>query len=212
MRLHLNHRISMITKALVAAAMLTGLGAAGAQTAAPSAAAVAEPSAAKKALIDKLVQLHGPAIENISRMVIQQPIGQLMQGAGAALQQVPADKREATGKAVEAEIRKFVDESVPMLRERAMKLAGPTWTPIFNEHYSEDELKTIIAWLESPVSKKYQQYGGELQNALGQKLVAETRGTLEPRFKALDQTVGKMLGVTPQQAPAAGAKPATPKK
>ena len=38
-------------------------------------------------------------------------------------------------------MRKFFDESVVLLRDRGQKLAGPTWTPMLNERFSEDELK-----------------------------------------------------------------------
>lgn len=40
--------------------------------------ALAEPSPAKKALIDKLVQLQQPQAELLARNVVQQPIGPLM--------------------------------------------------------------------------------------------------------------------------------------
>lgn len=174
-------------------------------------AASSATSPAKKELIAKLIQLQQPGIDNIARALIQQPIGNLMQGAGMALQQkVPADKREAAAKAVEADIRKFVDENVAFIKERGTRLATPIWTPLIDQGYSEDELKQIIAWLESPASRKFQQVSGELQNALGQKLVAETRSTLEPRFKALEQSVAKDLGLPLEPAPPTMAKPVKP--
>lgn len=179
-----------------------------AQTA-PAASTATSP--AKKELIAKLIQLQQPGIENIGRALIQQPIGNLMQGAGLALRQkVPAEKREAVSKAIEVDIRKFVDDNVAMIRERGMSLATPTWTPLIDQGYTEDELKQVIAWLENPVSRKFQQVSGELQNALGQKLVAETRSTLEPRFKALEQSVAKNLGLPLQAAPPTVAKPVKP--
>ena len=168
-------------------------------------------SPAKKALIAKLIQLQQPGIDIIARALIQQPIGNLMQGAGMALQQkVPAEKREAVAKAIEADIRKFVDENVAFIKERGMSLASPTWTPLIDQGYSEDELKQVIAWLESPVSRKFQQVSGEMQSALGQKLVAETRSALEPRFKALEQSVATNLGLPAQAAPPTMAKPVKP--
>ena len=38
---------------------------------------------------------------------------------------------------------------------------------------SEDELKQLLAWLESPTNKKYQQLAGEMRNNFVQKLLAE---------------------------------------
>ena len=43
----------------------------------------------------------------------------MMQAAGQALQQMPADKREAAAKRIDADAKKFVDEAVPIVRDRA---------------------------------------------------------------------------------------------
>ena len=186
------------------AALLVGAGSAFSQAA--STAAAPASSAAKKELVTKLVQLQQQDLENIAKMLIQQPIGNLMQRAAGELQNQPAGaKRDATAKAIEGEIRKFVDETVPLMRDRGSKLSATVWPPLLEEKFSEDELKRITAWLEDPVSKKYAQLGGEMQNALAQKLVADTRTTVETRLKALEQTVAKQLGITPPAAPAASA-------
>lgn len=179
-----------------------------AQLALAQASAPAVSSPAKKELIAKVLLLQQPGLEQLGRNLLQQPIANLMQGAGRALQQVPADKREATAKAIEADIKKFVDETGPMLRDRAVKLAPSTIGVLLDERFTEDELKQLVAWLESPVNKKYTQLGGEMQKALAEKLIADTRPTIEPRLKALDQSVIKQLGITPKPAaPAAsGAK------
>lgn len=197
-------------KILAAAALAVCVNAGFAQAAAPAATpTAAAPSAAKKELIAKLIQLQQPGVENIARMLIQQPVGQLMQGAGQALQaQVPVEKREATAKAIEAEVRKFVDDAVPLVKDKGAKMSASVWAPMLDEKFSEDELKQIIAWLESPASKKYQQLGAEMQNALGQKLMAEVGPGLDTKFKALQQSVAKQLGVTPKPA----AAPAAPAK
>lgn len=188
----------------VAAALLLTFGAQ-AQTA-------AAPSAAKKELIAKVLAFQQPGIESLARALVEQPAARMMQGAGAALQQVPADKREATAKAIEADVRKFVDEASALTRDKAVQLAPTTIGPMLDEKFNEDELKQLIAWFESPVNKKYQQMGGEMQNALGQKLVAEMRGAIEGRLKTLEQGVAKRLGLSPQPAPTAPttAKPVTP--
>lgn len=192
-------------KVLAATSLIALSNAAFAQAASAPPAA---PSPAKLALINKLIQLQQPGVENIGRMLLQQPVGNLMQGAGQALQQMPADKREAAAKAIEVEVRKFVDETVPLMRERGARLSGATWTPLLDERFTEDELKQTIAWLESPTSKKYQQLGTEMQQALAQKMVADTRTTVETRLKTLEQTIAKQLGLTlkPPAAAASGAK------
>jgi uncharacterized protein len=182
---------------------------------AQASAAPAPSSPAKKELVAKVLQLQQPGYEALGRTLLQQPIGNLMQGAGQALQQLPAEKREATAKAIEADIKKFADETGPLMRDRAVKLAPSTVGAILEERFTEDELKQLVTWLESPVNKKYAQLGGEMQKALAEKLVAETRPTIETRLKALEQSVIKQLGITPKpaaSAPAPAPAPAPAKK
>ncbi|WP_310385709.1 DUF2059 domain-containing protein [Roseateles sp.] len=199
----MNKSMKILATAALAVCVNAGFAQAATPAATPTAAA---PSAAKKELIAKLIQLQQPGVENIARMLIQQPVGQLMQGAGQALQtQVPAEKREATAKAIEAEVRKFVDDAVPMVKDKGAKMSSSVWAPMLDEKFSEDELKQIIAWLESPASKKYQQIGAEMQNALGQKLMAEVGPGLDTKFKTLQQSIAKQLGVTPKPAAPAAA-------
>lgn len=173
-------------------------------------AAASTASPAKKEMIAKLLALQSQSYDQLARSLMQQPLGNLMQGAGAALQQVPAEKREATAKAIEADIKKFVDDNAPMIKDKAIKIAPGTVGTLLDERFSEDELKQLLAWLESPVYKKFGQVNGELQKALGDKLLADTAPTLEARFKVLQQSVGKHLGIAPPAASssAPAAKPA----
>ena len=48
----------------------------------------------------------------------------------------------------------------------------------------------------------------ELQRTLGQKLVAETQATVEPKLKALEQLIGKKLNAA--ALPAASSAPSAP--
>ena len=182
-------------RAVVAALVIAVAGTGGAQ------------AQTKKELIAKLLQLQQAAIENVGRAIALQTSQQVLQAAGQVIPRLAADKREAAGKDAQADVKKFYDEVEPILRKRASELAAATLTPIYEERYSEDELKVAIAWLESPVSKKFQQVGAEIENALAQKVVADTRGTIEPRLKALDASVAKRLGVTPTPTGAAASGP-----
>ena len=180
--------------------------------------AMAESTPAKKELVAKILLLQQPSIEGVATLLAQQPAAQMMQGANMALQtRIAPDKREAVAKEIQADVKKYVDEAVPLLRERAVKLAPSTLGPLLEEKFSEDELKQLIAIMESPVNRKYGQMNGELQKALSDKLVAETRSLIEPKVKELDLSIGKRLGLAPPPAaassspPAAGAAPASAK-
>ena len=199
-----------VLKTLAAAALIVACNAGFAQAASTP---TSPTSPAKKELIAKLLVIQQPGVELLSRNILQQPLAQLMQQAGAALQQVPADKREATGKAMEAEIKKFVDQNAPLLKERALKLAPSTVGVQLDERFTEDELRQLLVWLESPVSKKFSQVSNDLQKSLAEKLLADTGPTLDTRFKALQLSLGKQLGLPPPPgASGATAAPSAPKK
>jgi hypothetical protein len=171
-------------------------------------------SPAKKELIAKFLVMQQPGIEQLSRVLLQQPLGPLMQGVGGMIQQLPPEKREATAKAIEAEIKKFVEDNAPLMKDKALKVAPTITGPLLDERYTEEELRQIVTWLESPVSKKFSQSQGDLQKAMADKLMAELGPTLDTRYKALQAAIAKELGVSvpsatsaPKAAPAA--KPAS---
>jgi len=169
----------------------------------------------KKELAAKIVQLQQPAIEGLARGLAERPAQAMLNQAGMALQaRVPADKREAIAKDIQADVKKYLDETVPMLRERALKLGPTTIQPMLEEKFTEDELKQVIVMLESPAIRKYQQTASEMETALGEKLVGETRATIEPKLTALEQSIAKRLGITAPPAPAASgaSAPAAPAK
>ena len=167
--------------------------------------AQATTSPAKKELVQKLLTLQQPGIEGAARNIVERPAAVMLQQAGQVLQtQVPADKREAVGKSIEADAKKYVEETYPAVRDRAVKLAPTTLGATLEEKFTEEELKQLIAWFESPVNKKFQQISGEMQSNFMQKLVAEARPLLEPKLQALEQKVRASLGVPAAAAPADG--------
>ena len=185
-------------------------------TVAAAAMAQGAVSTAKKDLVQKVLTLQQAGIEGIGNVLANQTANQVLQVAGQAIARVPAEKREALAAELQAEVKKFFDDIAPVLRASAVKNAPTTIGTELEEKFSEDELKVLIGWLESPVSKKYQQMTGELQQALGQKLVAETRPQIEPKLKALEAVMGSKLRAAAGEqgggAPApAAAKPAAPK-
>ena len=167
-------------------------------------------SPAKKELVQKLLALQQPGIEVAARGIVERPAAVMLQEAGRVLQtQIPADKREPIGKTIEVDAKKYVEETYPPVRERALKLAPTTLGPALEEKFTEDELKQLIAWFESPVNKKFQQASGEMQSAFMQKLVAEARPVIEPKLQSLEQKVRAALGApTAPAADASAPKPA----
>lgn len=164
----------------------------------------------KKDLVQKILVQQQPGIEALARDIARDTAGRVMDASIAGLQQVPASKREEVGKAIQADVKKFYDETDALLRDRAVKLSATTIGATLEEKFTEDELKQLLAWFESPVNKKYQQLGPEMQSGLAQKLVADTKPAVEPKLKSLEQSIRKQLGVPAAagSAPAASPKPA----
>jgi hypothetical protein len=166
-------------------------------------------SPAKKELVQKALQLQATGIESLGTQLAGQTAQQVLGAVGQALQRVPAEKRELLATEIQADVKKFYDEISPTLRTNAAKLGPSTFGAAMEDKLNEDELKTLVAWLESPVSRKYQQLTAEGQQALMQKLIADSRPAVDPKLKALEQTIARRLGVTPapgSPAPAAGTK------
>lgn len=182
----------------------------------PPAASAAPSSAAKKELVQRVLQLQQPAIESLARGLAEQPAAMLMQDAGAALQQrVPADKREAVAREIQADARKYIDDTVPAVQQRAVKLAPETIGAILEANLTEDELRQVIAYLESPVQRKFQQLTGQMERALTEKLVAEARPQVNANIETLRASVAKRLGAPGPAASGASrpaARPAPAKK
>lgn len=166
----------------------------------------AEPTPAKKALINKVLELQKPVIDASSRSMVEQPAMLIMQRAGQFIQaRVPPEKREAAAKDVQAELRKFVDETSAIVRGKAATLLPTTIGVSLDERFTEAELKQLVAALESPAYRKFQQTGTELMKSLTDKLLPEVRPELDPRFKALEQTITKRLDAALATPPGAAA-------
>lgn len=163
-------------------------------------------SPAKKELVAKILQAQQPGIDQLARQIVEQPALQLLQRAGSMVQtRVAADQREAVAKDLQADARKFVEETFPIVRQRATAMAPSTIGTLIEEKMTEAELREVLGILESPAWRKFQTLSPDMQRALGEKLVADVKPQVETRLKAMDQAMAKRLGITgPASAPAAG--------
>ncbi len=162
----------------------------------------------KKELVAKVLQLQQPGIDAMATALAQQPAAQIVQQVGPMLQQLPQERREAASRDIDADLRKYTDEAVPLVRDRARALAPSTIGALLEERFNEDELKQIIAILESPVNRKFQQMAPDMQKAITEKLVAETRGQVEPKARAMAEAVNRRMQALNAPAPSAPAAPA----
>lgn len=178
----------------------------------------------KKELVQKLLVTQQPLIDNAAQNLAEQPARQLVNTAKQVLAQaIPPEKREATAKQVDAEIKKYLDSAVPLFKASANKLSASNVGPALEEKFTDDELKQLLTILESPVLKKYQ---SALPDLIGstflEKVLLDVRPQLDPKLQAVQNNLrtildnasgGKLSGGqgAPEPAPAKATKPAAKK-
>jgi hypothetical protein len=193
------------TAAVCAAALST---AAMAQTA----PATAEPSGSKKELSQRVVQLQTPGIEGMARQLVEIPAQQLLGNVQLAVQQrVAESKRQAVWQQIEGDARRYVEDATPIVRDRALKVAPEVVGPILESRLTDDELRQVVQVLqsmESPAFRKYNSLMPEMFRALNERVVTDTRGTIEPKVRAMQESATKRFNQAAQPAPGAAAQPA----
>ena len=87
----------------------------------------AQSSPAKKEFVARILKAQQPGIDQLSRSLVEEPALEMLGRASAALpNRVAADRREAVAKDIQADARRYVDETLPIVRERAIRLAPST--------------------------------------------------------------------------------------
>ena len=205
----------MLKKTFLAIALAAALGAQAQNAPLPAAPSTnTAASASKKDLVARILRAQQGSIEGMAQQLAERPaveiVGNAMQYIGA---RVPKDKQEAMAKQVQAEAQKYAAAAVPIVTKRAVELAPTTVGTMLEQKFSDDELAQIASLLENPAILKYQRMLPEMQQALAQSLIADTRPLVEPKVASLEETVAKQLGIQNNGAAAQpGAKPPAKKK
>jgi hypothetical protein len=162
----------------------------------------------KKELVTKLLALQQPGVEQLARTIAERPAAEMTMAARQYMQNVPAEKREGVVKAIDADLKKYADEAIPLLRDRAIALSPSMIGAELESNFNEAELKQLINWFESPVIKRYNQLIPGMQRSLSEKLVEDTRGQIEPKLKTLESSMARNLGLPPPGSAAPSQAPA----
>jgi hypothetical protein len=146
----------------------------------------------KHELVNKVLKLWH--VESIGESMLQQPVGNAVQQARVMLQgRAAPEKREAAMTEITEDARKFMEDNRSVTRASAEKLIPTTIAPMLAERFTEEELKQIIAILESPVKAKFEAMVPELQKKLGESVAADTRTVIDPKLQELQQRIGTRL-------------------
>jgi hypothetical protein len=106
----------------------------------------------------------------------------------------PARQKDVRDK-LDVELKKFADNTHKAIEAQVGKAAETALVPLFMDKLSEDEMKTIIAYMESPAALKFQGLSADAGNAWAQKVIDATRTTVETNVKSFDAAATKIVGV-----------------
>lgn len=181
------------TSTAIAALILCGAAQlAGAADAPPTA------PAGKSALAQQILQRLN--MDAIGETMLSAPVSDaLLQARGLLQGRVATEKRDATMTELSAQARKFMADVGPVTRASADKLMPTTVQPMLTERFSEDELRQILAILDSPVRKKFEDMLPEMRKKLGESVAADTGPVVNPKLKSLQEDIGMRLrtAITP---------------
>ncbi|HEY0847247.1 MAG TPA: DUF2059 domain-containing protein [Noviherbaspirillum sp.] len=155
-------------------------------------------SPAKQELVQRVLKLW--QVEMIGEVMLQEPVVEAVAQARSMLQgRATVEKRDAAMKDISADAQKFLDDTKPLVRSQAQKHIPTTVAPILAEKFTEEELKQLVMLLESPVKKKFEDLVPDMKKALGEKLAADTRPTIDPKLEDLRNRISTRLraAVTP---------------
>jgi len=140
-------------------------------------------------LAAKLVQLLN--LDDASVALIQRPLAQMLQNAATAMETsgVPAEQREGLLVELRADVKAVADKLVPLVKASAEKGAPDAVGKPLAEKFSATELRQLIAYLESPLNKKFLAMLPELQAALNARVLADTRDAVTPQLTELQKTL-----------------------
>ena len=146
----------------------------------------------KQKLVQRVLELWH--LEDTAIVMVQRPAADALQQSRIAMQgRVAAPKQEVTLREIASEVQKYVDEATPIVRDNAKRLKAPIVTPLLMQNFSDDELRQLIALLESPVKKKFEQLVPQFERAFGEKVAADSRAAIDPKLQAMTQAVGLKL-------------------
>lgn len=163
---------------------------------------------AKKALATKLAQMQiksdGPALAGqLTADAAQLPLANWSQRLDES---VPPARQKEVREKLDAELKKFGDTTHKAIEAQIGKAGEAALVPLFMDKLSEDEMKTVISYMESPAAAKFQSISADAGNAWAQKVIDATRPTVEANIKAFDATASKIVGVPASNGAAAGNK------
>lgn len=174
-----------MVRIFLGALALTVSAAAAAQSAPPV-------SPEKQALVQRV--LDKMSMDNVGLAMLQAPVAESLRQARAVLQgRVAADKQEAALKDIGAEANKFFEKEAPVVRRSTQAVIAANIAPLLAQRFTDDELKQLVALLESPVKAKFDALLPEIQKTVGQNVAKANQVEVNAGLTDLQQRIGLRL-------------------
>ena len=167
-------------------------------------------SDAKRALAVKLAQIQAKADSSaLASQLTDTAVAPVLANWSQRLDQtVPPARQKEVREKLDVELKKYAESTYKTVEAQTAKAAEAALVPIFMEKLSEDELKTIITYLESPVSSKFQSLGAEATNAWAKRVVDATKTSVESGAKSFDAAANRIVSAAAGNGSASSAAPA----
>ena len=150
----------------------------------------------KKVLATKLAQMQaksdGATMANqLTAEAVQLPLSTWSQRLDESVP--PARQKDVRDK-LDVELKKFADNTHKAIDAQVSKAAESALVPLFMDKLSEDEMKTIIAYMESPASAKLQALGADATDAWAKRIIETTRSQVEAGAKTFESAANRIVG------------------
>ena len=149
----------------------------------------------KQKLIDQILTLWHP--ENSVVIAVQRPAAEALEKSKIALQQarLPQPKQDAALKDIATDVQKYIDTVTPLSASSARKNLQTTIAPLLAQNFSADELKQLLALLQSPVKARFEKLIPQADQAVGKKVEDEAGPEINKNIQAMTQAVGTKLRI-----------------
>ncbi|AVO34173.1 hypothetical protein C6570_07905 [Ottowia oryzae] len=158
----------------------------------------------KRALAVKLAQMQQKADGSaMAEQLTASAVQPLLAGWSQRLDEtVPPARQKDVRDKLDVELKKYADSTQKVVEAQTAKAAEAALVPIFMEKLSEEELKQIVAYMESPASAKFQALGPDATNAWAKRIVDATKPQVENGAKNFEAAANRIVTSNGGSSPA----------
>jgi len=108
-------------------------------------------------------------------------------------QRLPADKVAPVMADITATASKTMNEVVPIVHDAGVKLAPSVVGKVLRDNFNDEEMRQLVALLNSPVRKKYEALLPKIQDAIGQAVTEQTQAQVNPKLQEMGKAISARI-------------------